>query len=219
MAVTNYPELVEEVKRWLNRDDPDTISAIPTFINFAEKEIYRVLKLPVYESVVKLDIKDGKAEVPFNLVQLIEIYTNDNRVGRHTSHRELIRHRVDGTLHDQFYYSRVGNEYHFWKGMNTEVNGKLEVFCHYFCDPEELSYNNQVTPLLTLSPDLLLFTALRHGSVYAEDIEKAQYWEQRSDNAMGEVRQQLEDDNMSGSPQVVEQNTEMFGIHSHRVYW
>lgn len=219
MAVTNYAELVDEVKRWLNRDDPDTISSIPTFINFAEKEIYRVLKLPVYESVVKLDIVNGKAEVPFNLIQLIEIYTNDNRVGRHTSHRELIRHAANDVLHDQFYFSRVGNEYHFWKGADVNNKDGLEVYAHYFCDPEELSYNNQVTPLLTLSPDLLLFTALRHGSVYAEDIEKAQYWEQRSDNAMEEILKQLEDDNMSGSPQVVERNTETFGIHSHRVYW
>lgn len=101
MAAANYAELVDEVKAWLNRDDPDTINRIPTFINFAEKEIYRVLKLPVYESVVQLTIKNGRAEVPFNLVQLIEIYTNDNRVGRHTSHRELIRHRAEDVTHDQ----------------------------------------------------------------------------------------------------------------------
>ncbi|WWV91984.1 hypothetical protein [Escherichia phage PJNS034] len=221
MAATNYAELVEEVKAWLNRDDPDTINRIPTFINFAEKEIYRVLKLPVYESVVQLTIKNGRAEVPFNLVQLIEIYTNDKRVGRHTSHRELIRHQSDDVLHEQFYFSRVGNEYHFFKDMDSAPGdeGKLEVYCHYFCDPEELSYNNQVTPLLTLSPDLLLFTALRHGSVYAEDMEKAAIWEQRADNVMGEVKQQLEDDDMSGSPQVVEKNTQFYSETRSRVYW
>lgn len=218
MAVTNYAELVAEVKRWLNRDDPDTLDAIPTFITFAEKEIYRVLKMPVYECLVSLNIKKGRAEIPFNLVQLIEIYTSDNKVGRMTSHREMVRHVADKIKHEQFYYSRVGNEYHFY-GVDDTGEGKPEVFVHYFQDPEMLSYNNQVTPLLTLAPDLLLFTALRHGSVYAEDIEKAQYWEQRADNAMGELKIQLEEDNMAGSPQVVEKNTEFYGETRTRVYW
>lgn len=201
MAIATYADLVNEVKRWLNRDDPDTIDSIPAFINFAEKEIFRVLKLPSYEKLVSLDIKNNKAEVPYDLVQLIEIYTADNRAGRNTSHRELLRHRFDDAKHDAFYYARVGNNYHFHDGDDLS---STEVFCHYFHDPEELSYNNQITPLLQVAPDLLLFTALRHGSVFAEDLEKAQYWEQRSDNAMGEIMKQLEDDNMSGSPQVVE---------------
>lgn len=201
MAIATYAELTDEVKRWLNRDDPDTINSIPAFINFAEKEIFRVLKLPSYEKLVELKLEHNKAEVPYDLVQLIEIYTKDNRAGRHTSHRELLRHRSGDLKHDSFYYARVGNNYHFHDGDDL---ASTEVYCHYFQDPPELSYNNQVTPLLQTAPDLLLFTALRHGSVFAEDVEKAQYWEQRSDNAMQEIMKQLEDDNMSGSPQVVE---------------
>lgn len=203
MAIRTYPELLVEVESWLNRDDPDTISRIPSFINFAEKEIYRVLKLPVYENIVRLSIANNRCEVPFNLVQLKEIYTSDNRIGRQTSHRELINiENGHSQAYNDFYYARVGNEYHFQSAVSIQG---VDVFCHYFRDPEHLdNNNNQTTPLLDLAPDLVLFTALRHGAVYAEDTEKAAYWEQRSDNAMQEIVKQLDDDNMSGSPQAME---------------
>lgn len=199
--ISTYQDLIDQIKIWLNRDDSSTVESIPSFIYFAELEIFRMLKLPEYEKVVELKVEDNQAEIPKDLEELIEIYSNNNTVGRHTSHRELIRHKQAGMYHDDFYYATLADKWVFHDQAKLD-----KVYCHYYSGPDHLSFSNNKTALLKLAPDLLLFTALKHGSTFAEDIEKVQIWDTYADNAMAEIKTKLIENNMSGSPQVIEKN-------------
>lgn len=212
MTIRTYTEMMAEVESWLNRDDPDTINRIPTFIRFAEKEIFRVLKLPVYEIVTQLDVVNNRCKVPADLIRLKEIYNSEGHGGRQTDHKILLDIEAGrtGGEYDKFYFARIGDEYRFQADKGLEG---VDVFCNYYRGPDFLDSVQQTTPLLDLAPDLILFTALRHGAVFAEDTEKAAYWEQRSDNAMQEIMKQLADDDMEGSAHAVEGKT---GVS---IYW
>lgn len=215
MNIDSYPNLIDAIKSWLNRDDQTTVDNIPTFIRIAEVEIFRMLKLREYESLVKLPVVDGRIEIPEDLNELIEIYTDNNTTGRATSHRELLRHKLSGEFHDQFYFAQVGN-YYF---VHEESNIK-EVWVRYYYKNDYLSYQKPVTKLLKIAPDLILWTALKHGSTFSEDIEKVGVWDNYADNAMQELFKQKKDDEMSGSPLVVEKNEDTM-LHGGRIrtYW
>lgn len=202
MAINTYTDLISEVEKWLNRDDSTTVESIPTFIHFAEAEIFRVLKVREYEKIVEIEVNGNKAPIPKDLEQLKEIYTGDGtKIGRHTSHRELVRHKQVGMFHDDFYFATVGDNFFFHSDFNKD-----SIFCHYFWGADHLSYEKPVTPLLRIAPDLLLFTALKHGAIFSEDVEKVGIWDAQADNAMAELIKREADNNMSGSNQVIEKN-------------
>lgn len=215
MNIDSYPNLIDSIKSWLNRDDSSTVDNIPTFIRIAEVEIFRVLKLKEYERLVKVPVIDGRIKVPEDLNELIEIYTSGNLAGRATSHRELLRHKLAGEFHDNFYFAQIGQEY-----IVHENGGFSEVYIHYYAGSDYLGFDKPTTALLKVAPDLLLWTALKHGSTFAEDIEKVGVWDNYADNAMAELIKQKDDDYMSGSPLVIEKNedTMMSGGRS-KVFW
>lgn len=49
--ITTYGGLKQAVQLWLNRNDAATINSIPMFINFAENDFQRLVRLPQYEII------------------------------------------------------------------------------------------------------------------------------------------------------------------------
>ncbi|MCS5737119.1 phage adaptor protein, partial [Herbiconiux daphne] len=83
-------DLKKAISLWSNRDDPEFLDQCHNFINFAEKDIYRRLRIPSLQREIYLNIVDGIAHVPTDLVEVKYVFNRKTGdVFRVTSPEEI----------------------------------------------------------------------------------------------------------------------------------
>lgn len=215
--INTYGDLKEAVKLWLNRKDQATIDMIPMFINFAEKQFTRLVKLPYYETSVSFTINDqfDFVVIPQDLLSIKHLMINNvpyNRVDVETFTRLQTR--------DSFASSTV----HIYDGMTysndvDKIFSAAHVFCrkgeqlHFFPTPTpgdvvEMIYSQDIPEMqfdldqpynLLIAPDIMLYLSLRHASTWLRDLEAEAYWNQKAVDAATAIMAQLDDAEWSGS--------------------
>ncbi|MGL5582283.1 MAG: phage adaptor protein [Cetobacterium sp.] len=204
--ISNYRELKNAVQLWLNRKDTNTISMIPAFINFAEKEFSRMIRIPYNENELRRTIS---AELPFieipqNFMSAKHFMVNGkayNRVDLETYQR--IVEENPATSFDQTgshrVFCRVG-----WKIITyPALQAGDEVSMIFNMDIVEMTKDSDYPYHLIIAPDVMLYLSLRHAAIYLRDNEQEMFWAQKANDAAASVNAQLEEQEWSGSAYIV----------------
>lgn len=239
--INTYGWLKKAVSLWADRDDPEFVNQIPNFINFAEKEIYRNLRIPPLEKEVYLDIKDGVAFIPPDYLEAQWMMrSKDGLIFRVTSLEEVDwlkrNNSVNPTNWNQgeVVFARLGSRFIFYPAIEAdtpvypddgspEIPAENSVILSYYADPPEFWEDSDTSAILTIAPELLLYFALRHASLFVQDDNAVQKWSALGKAILDEVVEQSKKAEYSGSPLVIpntisrlHSSREVYGIRRFR---
>ena len=223
IQIENYKDFRDAVALWLNRKDSATIDNIPMFINFAEKQFTRLVKLPYYETTVRFTIDENFNFVvipqdflsakhvmvngkPYNRAD-VETFMRLKNMGNFSDvqnnatapnpNQDVLR--AGSTSETKYFFTRIGEQIHF---LPTPVVGDVVEFI-YHQDIPEMRFDNDQPYSLLIAPDVLLYLALRHASIFLRDNEQEVYWMSKAQEAADSMKQQMDEAEWSGSSLVV----------------
>lgn len=221
--IRNYGDLKAAVALWIDRDDDEFVNQIPNFINFAEKEIYRAVRIPRFEREIYLKITNGMAYIPTDLLQVNYIMkAQTGEVYRTTSLEELDWLRRGKTTHtsqfneSEVVWARTTGRFYFNPPITatipegTELTGN-EVLLSYYRDTAEMVNDTDSCAILTIAPELLLYTALKHACLFVQDDAAVQKWAALAMASMSDIQKQADNAEYSGSPLVIPNSYDMLG--------
>lgn len=221
--IRNYGDLKAAVALWIDRDDDEFVNQIPNFINFAEKEIYRAVRIPRFEREIYLKITNGMAYIPTDLLQVSYIMkAQTGQVYRTTSIEELDWLRRGKTTHSSQFnesevvWAKTTGRFYFYPAITstipegTELTGN-EVLLSYYRDTAEMVNDTDSCAILTIAPELLLYTALKHACLFVQDDAAVQKWAALAMASMSDIQKQADNAEYSGSPLVIPNSYDMLG--------
>lgn len=224
--IRTYGDLKNAVALWADRDDDEFVNQIPNFINFAEKEIYRAVRIPRFEREIYLKITNGMAYIPTDLLQVNYIMKAETgQVFRVTSLEELDWLRRGKTTHgtafneSEIVWARSTGRFYFYPPITatipegTELTGN-EVLCSYYRDTSEMKNDSDSCAILTNAPELLLYTALKHAALFVQDDNSVQKWGALAAASMSDIQKQADMAEYSGSPLVIPNSYDSVGRRS-----
>jgi hypothetical protein len=207
--IQTYSDLKKAVAEWIDRDDEEFVNQIPNFINFAEKEIYRTLRVPALQKETYIQIVNGQATIPSDWIESVAMYSANGWIRpRETSFDEIIR-RKHTLNNEEVLFTRVGRRWFFSPEINasiTMINGEAPedaMILNYYADTSEMTEDTDESPLLTLAPDLLLYTALKHACVFVQDKDGEQAWSDKASSSYQQLTQQTKSQDYSASNKVI----------------
>lgn len=218
--INTYGWLKKAVSLWADRDDDEFVNQIPNFINFAEKEIYRNLRIPAMEKEAYLNIKDGVCFIPPDLLEIKWIMTSKTgQMFRSTSPEEvdwLKRNKTKNSTdfnQGEITFTRLGSRLFFYPLIDAElppsnlapddVPPDSAVVINYYQDTKEMTDDYDKNVLLTIAPELLLYFTLRHASLFIQDDSGVQKWSALGKSMLDEIVAQADKMEYSGSPLVI----------------
>lgn len=194
MAVTNYTDLQSSVADWLHRDD--LTSAIQTFIQFAEKQMSRELRLKNQETTVSAAATTTIA-LPADYVEMILLEISSG------GSTWPLRQR------DRFSGSPLGNStstatYYTIEGSNFIISpapaATATYSLQYYAAIPALSGGSPTNWLITAHPDLYLYATLIQSGPYLEDDGRLAVWQTMYAQLKAAAELQDQKDRFSGSP-------------------
>ncbi|EEO8179064.1 hypothetical protein G7D34_003695 [Salmonella enterica] len=193
--INTYKDLKDAAMLFLNRNDQATRDMMPNFVNFAEKQFTRLIKLPYYETIANFTFDDNfnYVVIPQDFVSLVSLAINNKsykRVDLETFYRlaekENNKERV---------FTRKGEQIHF---LPLPLPGdKVEMV--YYQDIPEMTFDDDQPYSLLIAPDILLYLVLRHASIWLRDNEQEQYWNDKAQVAAQALTVVLDEAEWSGS--------------------
>lgn len=223
-SMNNYKEFKAAVSTWLNRKDSATLDNIPMFINFAEKQFTRLVKLPYYETMVSFIINENFNYVvipqdflsakhvminskPYNradvetFMRLKNMTSDADWQGKSTDNTDamILSDRAGSTSDKQYFFTRIGEQIHFLP--TPAIGDTVEII--YSQDIPEMTFDNDQPYSLLVAPDVMLYLTLRHAAIFLRDNEQEQYWMAKAQEAADSMNKQLDDAEWSGSALVV----------------
>lgn len=187
MAIATYGDLKVSLKNWLNRTDSATINEIPNFINFAEKELYRNLRIPSFEGTAIVTLGTGAFNIPTDLLKFKHLLVPGMGILKATS--------LEGVFVESMSFARDTSFCY----VSADIPAGTEIYVTYYRDQKELALDSDTNILLVVAPELLLYTAAKHGAIYAQDEEDIQKFSQLAQGAYQQIVEQAEALEYSGS--------------------
>jgi len=175
MAITNFGELKSSIGDFLNRSDLTAV--IPTFVDFAEAEFNRDLRVRQMVRRAEAPIDSRFSAVPADFVEakdLVIVGTNPVTPLAFITQQDMAQNRntpFTVPAKPQF-FSVVGNQFEFMPTPDTEYSLEMS----YFGKIDPLSDDADTNWLLTDYPDLYLYTSLMHSAPYLKDDERIVVW-------------------------------------------
>ncbi len=191
MAISTYGDLRIAITNWLDRSDQQTLDQIPNFINFAEKELYRNLRIPQFEGGKVVKLKDGAFSIPTNLIEFKHVIVPKQGLLTATSIEEVFRTPLS--------FCRIVDLCY----VSEDVPNGTDLNITYYIDQKELENDSDNNALLTTAPELLLYTALKHAAIFVRDEEDVQQYAALAQGSYQQLVQQMESLEYSGSPLVI----------------
>jgi hypothetical protein len=155
---SNYGELKAEIADWLDRSDLE--SKIPGFISFAERSIFRKLRIPANEKVSVYTVSTGEnLYIPSDYLEARSIKVNNVPIERVSDIYALNYSDVSGSTR---YFGRVGGEFIFRPGLNA---GDI-VTINYWFDESGMSADTDTTNVLAVADDLYMYAAIMEAEKF-----------------------------------------------------
>ena len=215
--INTYGWLKKAVSLWADRDDDEFVNQIPNFINFAEKEIYRNLRIPSIEKEAYLNIKGGMCFIPPDLLEIKWIMASKTgQMFRATSPEEIDwqkRNKITNATEfnsGEITFTRMGSRLFFYPQIDADVPisniapddipPDNAVVINYYQDTKEMTDDMDSSALLTIAPELLLYFSLRHASLFVQDDAAVQKWSALGKASLDEIVNQADKMEYSGSP-------------------
>ena len=186
MSVTNYGELKSTIADFLNRSD--LTSVIPTFIDFAEAEFNRNLRVRQMVLRAEAQIDARFSAVPADFIEakdLVIVTTNPVTPLEFITQQEMAQERSTTytAAATPKYFSVVGGQFEFVPTPDQQYSLEMS----YFAKIDALSDDADTNWLLTDYPDIYLYTSLMHSAPYLKDDERIGVWSQLAAKAREEL--------------------------------
>jgi len=186
MSVTNYGELKSTIADFLNRSD--LTSVIPTFIDFAEAEFNRNLRVRQMVARAEAQIDARFSAVPADFIEakdLVIVTTNPVQPLEFITQQEMAQERntTYTAASTPKYFSVVGGQFEFVPTPDQQYSLEMS----YFAKIDALSADTDTNWLLTDYPDIYLYTSLMHSAPYLKDDERIGVWSQLAAKAREEL--------------------------------
>lgn len=233
--ISNYGELKSLIQDWADRDDDEFCSQIANFVDFAQKEIFRTLRITPFAKEAYLEIDNGFAYIPSDFVEADYLrFVDNNLLFRETTIEEVTA-KVNGDLYSKqnvdatycrlngiepvfarmqyrwIFYPAITAPLPTYDSSGAPVVAGTEVVLGYYGDPVRMEADTDTSPLITLAPEALLYLSLAHAAVFVQD-ERASYFEQQANKYISQLQEQEKNTEFKSGPlRVVAAN-----VHS---YW
>lgn len=197
--IKTYGDLKEAVKNWANTNEPKTLAEIPNFINFAEKDIANVIRCPIMEKIETIEVKKGSfIGIPDDVVQIISVLSGEGAFEQvdYDQYLDYAESGGCGVREDDFIWSRIGTKIALYPLQDEGTKIRLV----YYQDPPEMTVDEQKLPLLTVCPQLYLYSALSHCAVFQRKPEDAQFWEDRFNKSAAAIMENIKRANWTNAP-------------------
>lgn len=186
MAITNYGELKSAIGDFLNRSD--LTSVIPTFIDFAEAEFNRSLRVRQMVSRAEAVIDTRFSAVPADFVEakdLVIVTGTPVTPLKFVTQQEAAQIRSEEltAAGKPQYFSVVGGQFEMIPTPDSEYSVEMS----YFAKIDSLEDDADTNWLLTDYPDLYLYTSLMHSAPYLKDDERTAVWANLATKAREEL--------------------------------
>jgi hypothetical protein len=186
MSVTNYGELKSTIADFLNRSD--LTSVIPTFIDFAEAEFNRNLRVRQMVLRAEAQIDARFSAVPADFIEakdLVIVSSDPVQPLEFVTQQQMAQDRKSTYLSaaKPVYFSVVGDQFEFMPTPDTEYSLEMS----YFAKIDALSSDSDTNWLLRDYPDLYLYTSLMHSAPYLKDDERMTVWAELARKARQEL--------------------------------
>lgn len=175
MAITNYGELKTAIGDFLNRSD--LTSVIPTFIDFAESDFNRNLRIRQMVARAEAVIDTRFSAVPSDFIEakdLVIVTGTPVTPLQFVTQQEMaqIRNTEITSAGKPKYFSIVGGQFEVCPTPDDEYDLEMS----YFAKIDALENDSDTNWLLTDYPDLYLYTSLTHSAPYLKDDERTALW-------------------------------------------
>ena len=194
--IDDYAKLIQNVQLWCDRDDEEFVNQIPNFIDFAQKDIYRNLRITPMLKEAYTTISAGIISLPTDYLQSDNMYFAANYLQwRETSPDEVSEklNSVGGdeilTLSDivsrdiEPIYARQGKRIFTYPRMNVDVpvqaggfTGEIPedaVVMSYYADEKRMTAGTDDPYLLEIAPDLFTFATIVHAANFCQAFDVA----------------------------------------------
>ena len=200
--ITNYGELKNEIQLYLyNRKDLE--ANIPTFIQLAEKKIFRALRCRENELEVSGDLTGTVGTptgftLPNDFLEMKFVVVNDRPLERKSEIELLSRLGIDEAAGEPRWFARILNEIVFWRPSDNEEHTLRYV---YWQTQEDLLVDDaDTTRVLILAPELYLFASLIEAMPFLVKDDRLTTWQAMYSQALDELDHQTKEGEYAGSP-------------------
>lgn len=209
MAITTiktYEDLTEAVADWMNRTDLGDL--MQQFVSLVESEATRILKVPAMEKRILATIEEGVMFLPEDFLEAknITYITGTRRI----SLERITNSRFNSLLDNNNslgqvprFFTRMANQLAFAPtAIDTDII-ELEYYAAIISLAPDAQYPNTTTTvgnwLITMAPEVYLYGCLKEASMYVKDLERAQYWESKFNNAVVSLQRMADGAEWAGS--------------------
>ena len=198
MAITTYSDLKTSVANYLARSD--LTSQIPDFIQFAEIQLRRELRIRQMLSSATLTTTGGTATVnlPSDFLELKNIYVDGDPTWTLTylTPSTLVRNGRTYEAGKPLYYTILASQVKFGPTPDTTYSVPLL----YYAAPAFLSDSNTSNVFLANCPDLLLYGSLAEAEPYLMNDARLATWQAMYDRGLLGLRESDDRGEFSASP-------------------
>lgn len=228
--INSYSDLQNAIMLWADRDDEEFIRQIPNFIDFAQKDIYRKLRIQPIQKEAYLPISGGIADLPMDYLQMTYCYFAENGVTmRVTSPEEFSNNQAkwDGMTKPPAYaqtetiFAQFGTRLFFYPQIEADVpdqdgdyTGPIPenaVVIGYYSDPQRMSKGTDDPYLLEIAPDAFLYKSLAHAAFFVQDMQAYSTFNGKGESIIANIQSQQDEMEYSGSPLVITNNNPSYG--------
>lgn len=179
---------------YLDYYDNELTDKADIFIEAAEKEVARVLRVPFNEKLVQLrfttDERDSVA-IPQDYIESKEMFIKEtNEIIKMSEFSFIMRKRAGidkSTEGSGRYYARIGNTFIMYPALEDDET----VIFNYYADPSNMRNPDDTSYLLVVAPMLLLYLSLKHAMIFLKNDEDAGKYSALANGELEQVRLQV----------------------------
>ena len=197
MAITSHTTLVAAVADWLDRSD--LTSQIIDFVAFAEKKLYRKLRVSDMETAFTSTISSGVIPVPTGYLEMKNAYVDGAPIQPLTrTNLSFIyeNHKTRSATAKPVNFAREGTNFIF----GPFPDSAYDIVGIYYKELDALSSSNETNFIITSSPQVLLYGALLEAEPFLQNDERIPIWKSKFDEALADLQLQDTNEALSGSP-------------------
>lgn len=191
----NYGQLKEDIAGWLARDAED--SRIPDFVNLAESDICRDLRVRGMEKTATLSVSQQEIPLPSDYQSLRRVYRDaDTGIRKLTYVPPQVFHgsRLSVIAGDPERFTIEGNSILFQPVPTDAVSVKILYVGAYAKFQVDADSND----LMSKHYDIYLYASLMHGFAYHRDTQEALKYKGQYQEAVRAINNRANEGRMFG---------------------
>lgn len=177
--ITNYTTLVDALGDWVDRDDLATKA--PTFIQFTEARLNRLLEDPEMEVVSTATATGSSTALPDDFGSMVSVSTGNGPLYA-TGPVEFATYDTAISGNPR-HYAIIDGAIRFWPGNSSAIISMV-----YRRRIPALTAAAPTNWLLTLAPDVYFYGCLVQAFGWDNDDVRVAGWKDTFDEAIGELR-------------------------------